>query len=143
MTALRPATPDDAPAMAAILGAWVRDTPWMPRLHSAEEDRAFCDRLVEEAEVLVTGDPVEGFLTLKGDEIGSLYVSREARGRGLGRALLEAAKARRRRLTLWTFQANDRARAFYRREGFVEAGRTPGDNEEGLPDIRYAWEAQP
>ena len=50
------------------------------------------------------------------------------------------AKAGRDRLELWTFQANTRAIAFYRREGFVEAARTDGSgNDEKLPDLRLVW----
>ena len=53
---------------------------------------------------------------------------------------MAAAKARRPEgLTLWTFVANEGARRFYAREGFVEVGRTEGENEEGLPDVLLAW----
>ena len=50
-------------------------------------------------------------------------------------------KLRQDRLFLWTFVANQKARAFYRREGFREVEQTEGDNEEGLPDVRLTWEA--
>jgi hypothetical protein len=39
---LRPATPDDAPALALIMGDWLHETDWMPVLHTREEDRASC-----------------------------------------------------------------------------------------------------
>ena len=55
-------------------------------------------------------------------EVTSLFVART--GQGLGKALLDRAKAGRDRLQLWTFVANDGARRFYRREGFRELGRT-------------------
>jgi GNAT superfamily N-acetyltransferase len=72
--------------------------------------------------------------------VGGLYLAPEARGRGVGRALVAAAKARRPEgLTLWTFVANEGARRFYAREGFVEVGRTEGENEEGLADVLLAW----
>ena len=55
---------------------------------------------------------------------------------GIGAALIAAAKAARPEgLLLWTFVANEGARRFYAREGFVESGRTEGENEEGLPDV--------
>jgi ribosomal protein S18 acetylase RimI-like enzyme len=45
---------------------------------------------------------------------------------------------------LSTFQANARALAFYRREGFHEAERTDGSGtEEGLPDVRLIWRHEP
>jgi len=62
-------------------------------------------------------------------------------GDGPVRALLDRAKEGRREVDLWTFVANGAARAFYRREGFREIRTTPGDNEEGLPDILLRWTA--
>ena len=61
-------------------------------------------------------------------------------GSGIGAALVAAAKAMNPAgLTLWTFVANERRRAFYAAQGFVELRRTDGDNEERLPDILLAW----
>ena len=64
---------------------------------------------------------------------------RPARRQGHGRALLDHAKARADRLSLWTFEANREALAFYAAQGFAETARTDGDNEEGLPDVRLEW----
>ncbi len=140
---LRPAVPEDAPPLARVLGDWVRETGWMPVLHSREEDLGFLRHLIEAAEVMVAEDGgLLGFLALEGDEVRALYLAPEARGRGIGRALLERAKAARGRLWLWVFEANGRAVAFYEREGFRVAERTDGSgNEEGLPDLRMVWEA--
>jgi hypothetical protein len=58
----------------------------------------------------------------------------------VGAALLDRAKAQRSGgLTLWTFVANEGARRFYARQGFVEIGRSEGENEEGLPDLLFRW----
>jgi hypothetical protein len=35
--------------------------------------------------------------------------------------------------------ANEGARRFYARQGFVEIGRSEGENEEGLPDVLFRW----
>ena len=84
---------------------------------------------------------VQGFLARDGEDILALYVRPSQTGRGIGRALMQAAKARCPRLRLWTFQANIAAQRFYLREGFAEAARTDGaGNDEGLPDIHYIWE---
>lgn len=142
---LRPATPDDASALARILGDWVRETGWLPVLHTREEDLGFLTHLIATTDVIVAEDgPMLGFLALDGKDVRALYLAPDARGRGVGRALLGRAKAGRDRLSLWTFEANPRAVAFYRREGFRVVERTDGSgNEEGLPDLRMVWEAAP
>ena len=73
--------------------------------------------------------------------VTALYVAQPGQGRG--KALLDHAKDQETGLTLWTFIANQRARRFYAREGFSEVGRTEGDNEEGLPDMRLSWDRHP
>jgi putative acetyltransferase len=46
----------------------------------------------------------------------------------------------RQHVRLWTFQVNARSRAFYRRQGFVEALFTDGAaNEEKQPDVMLEW----
>ena len=142
---LRPATRADAPALARILGNWVRETGWMPVLHSREEDLGFLAHLIETAEVTVAEDSAPlGFLAREGEDVRALYLSPEARGRRIGRALLDRAKEGCTRLSLWAFEANALAVAFYEREGFRVAGRTDGSgNEEWLPDLRLVWEARP
>lgn len=81
-----------------------------------------------------------GLMVLDCEWVDQLYVEPDHLGRGIGSQLLDVAKARRPDgLQLWTFQSNAGARRFYERHGFSEVGRTDGDNEEGAPDIRYAW----
>lgn len=138
---LRPAVPSDAAACAAILNDWIDDRDWMPRVHSRDDVAAFyADFVFMQRDVWVIGAPVAGFMALDRDAemVTALYVA--APGRGLGKALLDHAKAGRAELALWTFQANDGARRFYAREGFHEVRRTEGDNEEGLPDVLLRWE---
>lgn len=138
----RAATAEDAQALALILGDWLRATGWMPVLHTREEDLGFLRHLIATTEVMVAEDGAPlGFLALDGGEVRALYLAPGARGRGIGRALLAVAKARRNRLALWVFEANPRAVAFYAREGFAVERRTEGDNEEGLPDLLMTWEA--
>ena len=132
-------------AATAILNDWIDATEWMPRIHLPEavegfvRDVVFAMRRVWTA--TVDGRPV-GFLALDAEgTVTALYVAERFRGRGIGRALLDAAKGEERALELWTFQPNARARAFYAREGFSEVRRTAGDNEEGVPDVLLRWES--
>ena len=140
---LRPARPEDAAACAAIFNAWVDATEWMPRVHDADDVvRHYRAHVLAHDAVTVAeqGGKVVGFLALADGHVDALYLAAGARRRGVGAALLRAAKAASPGgLTLWTFVANAGARRFYRREGFLELGRTEGENEEGLPDVLLAW----
>jgi hypothetical protein len=45
--------------------------------------------------------------------------------------------------SLWTFQANERARRFYERHGLRAAEFGDGSgNEEGVADVRYEWQPE-
>lgn len=140
--ALRPARPTDAGATGAILWNHQRETPWMPELYSGAETVAFCGTMIDRGwmTVVTVGGVVQGFLARDGAVLHALYVAPEAKGQGLGKRLLDDAKARVGRLRLSAFEDNHAARRFYRREGFVEAGRSDGAaNDENLPDIAYVW----
>ena len=135
----------DGAALGGILSDWIDETEWMPRLHTREEDRAFCLDLIAagHARLLRGQNGIAGFAAREGEEIRALYVAAPWRGQGLGRRLLDDAKALSPgRLSVWTFQPNEGARRFYRRAGFQEAELTDGSrNEERLPDVRLVWEA--
>ncbi|MGR3494436.1 N-acetyltransferase family protein [Citreimonas sp.] len=142
MTALlRPARTTDAGAVGAILSEFIDTTDWMPRVHTRAQDLAHAAMLIERGWVTVAdAGHVVGFIARDGAEIHALYITGPSRGRGVGARVRSAALARPSRLGLWTFAANDRAQRFYERAGFRPAGGTQGDNDEGLPDIRYLWE---
>ena len=142
MITLRDATPEDAPALAAILGAWVADTPWMPKLHSPEQALGFLQHLIATQDVRMSDAPATGFLARDGENISQLQIAHHAQRRGIGRALVQEAQTRTRHLTLWTHQANLSAIAFWQAMGFTDTARTDGrDSEEKLPDIRFDWTA--
>jgi ribosomal protein S18 acetylase RimI-like enzyme len=89
---------------------------------------------------------VVALMALTSDEVNQLYVAPGWTGRGIGSHLIALAKQRRPGgLDLYTFPVNMGARRFYERHGFVEVERGDGSgNEEGQPDVRYAWRrAQP
>lgn len=139
---LTEATPRDAVALARILGDWLRGTGWIPVLHNRAEDIGFVQRMIASHRVLVARDAAKalGFIAIRQGDIAGFYVADGARGKGIGKALLDAVKADEPRLALWTFQANTGAISFYLREGFIEVERTDGaGNEEKLPDVRMIW----
>jgi GNAT superfamily N-acetyltransferase len=133
------------PRLAMILWAFTRATPWLPRVRSHWDDLRALARVIRWGWVRVIREQgrVAGFLVRDGDILHALYVHPVLRGQGFGRALLAEAKAEAGVLRLWVVEANAAARAFYARQGFVEAARSAGlGNDEGLPDILMVWRGE-
>nr|WP_281243790.1 GNAT family N-acetyltransferase [Jannaschia pohangensis] len=84
------------------------------------------------------GERVVGFCARGDDNIIGLYVTSDARGAGIGKRLLDSAKADRDWITAWVDAPNMRAVAFYVREGLVEISR---ETEEwsGLLIVEHRW----
>lgn len=139
---LRPARSTDAGTVGAILSEFIDTTDWMPRDHSRAQDIGFAGQMIKRGWVTVaeTGGQVAGFAAREAHNIHALYVAAQARRAGIGSALIGALKERADRLSLWTFQANVEAQAFYLAHGFVMVEETAGaGNDEGLPDMRMEW----
>lgn len=152
---LRPATPADAEAgarchaacwreaYAAIVDPVVlrrstddlegRTERWREQLRCGVDDRWIAER----------GGEVVGFSSagpgrdddLPGRELFACYVRAAEWGTGLGARLLEAVVGDG-PAYLWVFQANSRARAFYRKHGFVEDGTVKDEPRFERPEIR-------
>jgi GNAT superfamily N-acetyltransferase len=139
---LRAATVDDVDAIAAIWHHGWRDghlghVPEALVPHRRADDfRALVPERVPTTTVAETEVGVVGFVTVRGDEVEEVYVDRAARGRGLADALLGHAEAvvaqRFDRAWLAVVAGNARARRFYERVGWSDAG--PIDYAAPLPD---------
>jgi GNAT superfamily N-acetyltransferase len=142
---LRPADQRDAGPIADVYLASFHATYDFPLAHTDEQVRQWiADVLVPTREVWLADAPGRGvvaLLALTSDMLDQLYVAPGWTGRGIGSRLISLAKARRPHgLDLYTFQVNASARRFYERNGFAEIALGSGsDNEEGQPDVRYAW----
>ncbi|WP_159458483.1 GNAT family N-acetyltransferase [Roseisalinus antarcticus] len=113
--------------MARILKHWVTATRWMPDLHTPDQDRAFLAEQVDSAELVVADHGrIAGFVVRHGTDITMLYVAETARRLGVGSALLNRMRRDHPRLSLWTFQPNAEARAFYAARGGA-GGRAHGE----------------
>lgn len=143
--AIRPATPYDAAAVAAVLiGSRRANTATIPPfVHTdAEIGTWVATGLLREREVWVVDDGrVIGVLALDDEWLDQLYVLPEHSNRGIGSALLDLAKALRPGgFGLWVFVTNTAAQRFYERHGLLEVERTDGsDNEECAADVHYTW----
>ena len=72
---------------------------------------------------------VSGFIALLGSFIGGLFVDPSQHRQGIGRALVLEARRRRSALDVEVYAANEHARTFYSRLGFVETGRRERDDQ--------------
>lgn len=141
---LRPATPDDAAAIAHAFTPARRAMPGVPDIHTAEDDLAFITRsMLPDNTVTVAelGGTIAGVAAYADGWLTHLYVHPDHHRRGIGAALLAHVMAHcPRGLSLWVFQSNAPARAFYESHGFRCVGLTDGQsNEEKCPDARYSW----
>jgi GNAT superfamily N-acetyltransferase len=141
---IRRGEPGDVQAIARIFReSRAEAMPWLPVLHTAEEELGhFHGRLeTDEVYVLERDGRVAGFAVLHGDELDGFYVAPEAQRRGVGAALFRHVQEQRpERFGFWVFRDNTRARRFYESHGARLLHETDGaNNEERTPDARYEW----
>ena len=144
---LRHATDRDADAIAEPFFASHRLLTFLPMLHPIERYRRFvASVLLKECVVTVIEDDtgIISFHALQSEEVRQFYTRLDRIGRGAGTQLIEAVKSSGvAALELWCFQANARARRFYKARGLRAIGFPDGaDNEEWVPDVRYRWDQQ-
>jgi GNAT superfamily N-acetyltransferase len=113
--------------------------PWLPVLHTPEEDVTFFG--AEIASSASWGAEVDGrligFALARDGWLNHLYVDPGWRRRGVGSTLLlQVIDAMPGTLHLWAFQRNETALRFYEERGFEVVERTDGSrNEEREPDV--------
>lgn len=143
---VRFATASDLSVCAAIINDYIDATEWLPRTidHKAVE-ALFIPSLLESRTFFVAeeNDEILGYLSMSDDGfVPALYLRPGARGKGVGRMLLDAAKsAHPDGLELTVFELNADALRFYAREGFREdPTRRDDTTEEGIPTLWMCWQ---
>jgi GNAT superfamily N-acetyltransferase len=133
----------DADEAAGVFTAAFASMRFVPKLHSADEDREFVRMLISAKETWIAerAGRVLGLACWHDGWLEQLYVDPAHHNEGVGTALLERVMhAHPEGFQLWTFQANAGARRFYERHGFALVELTDGThNEEKTPDARYEW----
>lgn len=106
-----------------------------------EKNFAAVRATLPQAEVCVSRDSkgrAEGFIGLEGDYIAGIFVRNGLRSKGIGRRLLDHAKASKSQLRLHVYKKNTRAVNFYKREAFrVEGEQT--DSQTGEQELLCVW----
>jgi len=150
---LRPAEPADGEAVAAIWQEGWRDghlghVPEELHAHRGPEHFSRRARELVDHTVVATDGPgaVVGFVVVIDDEVEQLYVHARARGSGVADALLGHAEREiaERFHTAWlaVAEGNARARRFYERRGWRNAGPMAYEAAAGggtftVPTLRY------
>ena len=95
-----------------------------------------------QAEVYVYTDEykneIEGFVGLDQEYIAGIFVRKEARSKGIGKALLDFVKGKKQELALNVYQKNERAVRFYERERFYIVESTM-DESTGEKEYLMRW----
>ena len=129
---LRPAIPADVETIANVWHDGWRDAHvgHVPEaIHPYRRLEHFRERVpprLAQTTVAVAGSRLVGFVTVHDDEVEQVYVAREARGGGAAQALLQHAEEviARGHDAAWlaVVDGNARARRFYERNGWRDAG---------------------
>ena len=109
---------------------WTHDFFEQERRNISQEFLPVAETWVFESEGLVVG-----FIALLGNEVGGIFVAPTQHGQGIGRALMDHARASRDHLELEVFEANEIGRAFYDAYGFAVVGEQL-DEKTGLRLLR-------
>ena len=124
-----------------MLDVWFRASSiahsFLPADFFEVERREIAERWLPMAETIVfeADEGVIGFLSLIGNEVGAIFVDPDVQGRGVGRALMDAARESRPFLELGVFEANSIGRRFYDAYGFELVERRL-DEVTGEPELR-------
>jgi putative acetyltransferase len=129
---IRPATDADRPRLFALWRAAVKATHGFlsPADYEAIEEMVLRDYFPSTAFTVAVddGDAPLGFIEVEDEtQIGALFVDPAHHGKGVGRALVEAAMPSGVALTVEVNEANEQARAVYERWGFRVIGRHETD----------------
>ena len=128
--------------LVELIGVWydaaqIAHPFWSSEMFNRER-RNISEKFLKIAETWVFEEEEEqvvGFIALLDNEVGGIFVSPRRQGRGIGRALMDHARASRDHLELDVFEANEIGRAFYDAYGFDIVGERL-DKETGLRVLR-------
>ncbi|QTN36864.1 GNAT family N-acetyltransferase [Cognatishimia activa] len=139
MMEVRRPTQEDVPAIAAIINAWIDETPWMDRDVPPEEIEAMIGKGLPHREMWVLGDPVQAYLSCEAEanHIWGFYCATP--GLGHGKRLMNKVKEGRDFLSLNTHVPNTGAQRFYKREGFKPVKEFDPDPPSTIRELRMEW----
>lgn len=134
----------DSKDLSAVMHIWLTGNcqahSFIPKDYW-ERNLPAVEKALPQAEVYVYNDAsakVVGFIGLKDTYIEGIFVNAQSRGAGIGKQLLDFAKAKKQTLALRVYQKNTRAQAFYVREGFYRQSAS-ADEATGEAEWLMRW----
>ncbi len=133
MPHIRLSSATDAPALTEIWRASVRAThDFLSPEDFREIETLVSEHYLPNAEVWVIEDDGRsvGFMGLTDNQIDSLFIAADQRGKGIGKRLIAHAQSLNGgTLTVDVNEQNVQAVGFYRHMGFIETGRSETDDQ--------------
>lgn len=135
ITEIQERTPELLAQLVEVWEASVKATHHFLSPREREEIKAYVPQALRQVERLLAawespGKPV-GFLGVSGDRLEMLFLSPQARGKGLGRRMLQRAIDEYGVTRLTVNQQNPQAVGFYQHMGFQITGSSPTDEQGG------------
>lgn len=145
-TRIRVADAADAAAIARIhLDSRAATMPYLPPQQRSHDEVTtwIRDIVLRQCRtwVAVRDAEIVGYAALDGDLLDDLYLRPDLRRQGIGTLLLDEVRRHSPDgVSLYVFQQNTGARAFYERHGFTVLDTNDGSrNMEHLPDMTLRW----
>lgn len=91
--------------------------------------------------VYIDDDKLIGFIGIMDTYIAGIFVDKKVRSKGVGKQLLDYAKEIHHELTLHAYRQNERAVAFYEREGFKVINEDM-DEKTSQREVEMEWKAK-
>jgi chorismate mutase/ribosomal protein S18 acetylase RimI-like enzyme len=140
---VRPGTVEDLSGVYDVYAAAVADDV-VPEPRPEAQVRAWIDGVLDDDKSLWVAErdgELLGFVVVRRAWLFLLFVHPGRPARGVGAALMELVKALQPHgFGLRVHVANERARSFYRRHGFIELETTDGSSyPDQSPDVKMAW----
>lgn len=108
-----------------------------------KKNYAAVEQMMPDAEVYVyeKQGEIQGFIGLMDNYVAGIFVKEEYHSKGIGKALLDYAKAGKEELVLHVYERNKQAMKFYLREGFVKTReQTEEANQEREYEMRWRYD---
>lgn len=133
---------DTEQVMQIWLGGNKDAHPFIPKEYW-ESKQSMVEEQLLQAEVFVceTDGVIQGFIGMMQDYIAGIFVDKKYRSRGIGKQLLDWAKKEYPALSLSVYKKNEKAMAFYRREGFFVLSEGT-DEETGETEYTMEWKRE-